>query len=188
VRIMIVEDDYLQADFIENSLKRNFGEIEVDRITTESEFRARFAEIETAPPDLVTLDIMLRWADPTSEMCELPKQILGNTFYRAGVRCLALLLGSQQTCEVPVIIYSVVPREDLGPEIMQAPPNVLYLQKDSDEQQLIRHLRSLLPGPPTAGKEAPSWSQTLLESSQAKPGWMGFSLDLKKLLRDMKNE
>jgi CheY-like chemotaxis protein len=185
---MIVEDDHFQADFLEGSLKRNFEEIEVDRITTENEFRARFAEIERAPPDLVTLDIMLRWADPEPGMREPPKQVLSDGFYRAGLRCLRSLLESQQTRKVPVIIYSVLNREDLTTEIKEAPPNVLYLQKDSDDQQLVWHIRSLLQGLPTARRNSLSWRQTLLESIQAKPGWMGFSLDLKRLLRGTRNE
>lgn len=180
MNILLVEDDILQADAIEDSLRRNFKQVEVKRLSSESEFREKLSSVKTESLDLILLDVLLRWSEPTPEIEEPPLEVQQQGFYRGGIRCLNLLLASAETREVPVIVYSVLGREDVHKEIDQVPPHVLFLQKDSDEQRLVRHIRSLLQGTPET--KADSWRERLWESIQAKPGWLGFSLDIKKLL------
>lgn len=182
MNILIVEDDILQADAIEDSLRQNFNQVEVKRISSESEFREKLSSLKTKSLDVILLDVMLRWAEPTPEMKEPPLEVEQQGFYRGGMRCLNLLLASPETRSIPVIVYSVLGRDDVNSEIDQVPPHVLFLQKDSDEQRLVRHIRSLLQGVPEAKTESSSLRERLWESIQAKPGWLGFSLDLKKLL------
>lgn len=187
MNILIVEDDILQAEALEDSLRRNFNQVEINKIGSESELREKLGLLKNESLDLILLDVMLRWAEPTPEIKEPPLEVEQQGFYRGGMRCLKLLLESPEMRTIPVIVYSVLGRDDVEEEIDQAPPHVLFLQKDSDEQRLVRHIRSLLQGVPETKIESSSFRERLWESIQAKPGWLGFSLDLKKLLSRSKN-
>jgi CheY-like chemotaxis protein len=189
MRVLLVEDDHPQAKSIAEALRRSFHDVEVRHICTESQFMEQFASIRQEPPDVVLLDVMLRWADPAPSTPEPPDEIRKGGFYRAGLRCLGKLCNTKETHEIPVIVYTVLAREDVKEEIEKAPPHVLFLQKDSDERRMIRHIRSLLQGLPESNMESRSWQRRLWESVEVKRGWMGFSMDLKNLLkRNRKHE
>ena len=182
MRVLVVEDDRLQAESIEIALKRNFQSVGVEIISTESEFCSRLETLREDPPDVVLIDVMLRWADPAPDMPPPPTEIAQEGFFRGGMRCLRRLLETPETREIPVVVHSVLQRDDIESEIAAMPRHVLFLQKDSDELRLVREIRSLLQGLPEGVVKGRGWRQRLWESVEAKPGWFGFSVDLKQLL------
>ena len=126
------------------------------------------------------MDLMIRWADPMlGEVPMPPPETENEGFYRAGFRCLKLLRGAPTTSEVPVIVYTVIGRQEVGVALNDASHNVLFLQKHADLRDLILMIRSLVVDLPQ--ERRPTWFQTLIESIEAKPGWLGFSVDLKRL-------
>ena len=145
--ILIVEDDPLQAELMIDAIKADsvLTEARIDRISTESQFQQRFVEITKNPPSLITIDIMLRWADasPLVDPQSVPDEVKENGVYEAGLRCEQLLANHPTTRLVPVILYTIVSKEDLGEELPQR-RNVLHLPKDSDLSPLIWAIRDLL--------------------------------------------
>jgi DNA-binding response OmpR family regulator len=139
--ILLVEDDYLQADWIEASLKTAFGNIQVERIATEQEFYARVPEIVANPPDVIVIDVMLRWTDPSREMVEPPPAVEKDGFYRAGIRCQEKLAEQKETSQIPIVLYTVLERIDLEQEIDGLSKSVTYLRKDSDSTSLTDQIR-----------------------------------------------
>jgi DNA-binding NarL/FixJ family response regulator len=53
MQVLIIEDDYLEADNIEVSLRKNFEHVKVNKIGIESESREKLKGIETDRPDLI---------------------------------------------------------------------------------------------------------------------------------------
>lgn len=142
--ILIVEDDRLQYNFIKNALgsAEAFPQARLERIVTESEFQKKFEAIATDKPDVIIMDIMLRWTDPAPDMELPPPDIATQGFFRAGVRCEKMLAEDERTKDIPVIIYSVLEKEDLEGEIPQR-PQVSYLEKDFDPREMKKMLKSM---------------------------------------------
>jgi DNA-binding NarL/FixJ family response regulator len=181
MRVIILEDDYLQADWLVKTLKESFGAIDIEVVDSESEFHRSFAKIRKNPPDLVFTDVMVRWALPGPDVPERPDEVKGDAFYRAGFRCLRMLLDAEETRSVPVIVYSVLERDDVTQETSALPPHVLYVQKNSEVDDLIRRIRSLVQGVPETDARD-KLGPRIWDSIEAKPGWMGFEVNLKQLL------
>jgi CheY-like chemotaxis protein len=181
MRVIVLEDDSIQADAIRESLEENFAGIAVSLVPTEAQFHETMTEIARNPPDLLILDVMVRWTHPSPEMPPRPPEVVAEGFRRAGLRCLRLLLAAEETKDIPVILYTVLSRSDLERELLDLPPHVLFLEKESDLDRLVLHIRSMLENLPQTGPS--SMAARLWSSLDAKPGWLGFSVDLKRLLR-----
>lgn len=147
MKILIVEDDYLQADSIYETLKQILS-ARIEGISTESEFRSRIQEIEKDPPDVVIMDVMLRWTDPSPELdLDLaPPDIRNKGFYRAGVRCAALLGERERTKNIPIIFYTILERADLEVDIKKLSRigEIVHLRKESDADPLIDLINDLV--------------------------------------------
>lgn len=144
MRLLLLEDDSLQAEWISNELGLHFPEIEILRIATESEFRNRFEEIASNPPDVAVLDVMLRWSDLGPSVQERPDDIRQHGHFRAGLRCERMITSDPRTRGTRVVMYTVLSARDLGKELESTGQNVVYLAKDSDVSNLIMLIRSLL--------------------------------------------
>jgi CheY-like chemotaxis protein len=144
MRILIVEDDYLQADWFAQKIGERFGSVSLDFVRTELEFRERLEDFLTQPPDLVLLDVMLRWTDPSPTMVPAPPEVEAGGFFRAGLRCERLLRQSQRTQNVPVILYTVLEDGDLEAELEHVGKRTRYIPKDSDAQPLIEAIETAL--------------------------------------------
>lgn len=136
MRILLVEDDYLQSEWVCETLGQAFPQGELTQIYTESQFRTQFEEIASNGFDVIIMDVMLRWADPSPDMPELPPDISPGDFYHAGIRCRQLLIDDPRTRRIPVLLYTVLEKADL-------PPNVEYLPKGADYSPLIERLTQL---------------------------------------------
>jgi CheY-like chemotaxis protein len=141
--ILLVEDDYLQAEWIHDCLRSAFQKLRFERIATEQEFYALVQGISDDYPDVIIIDIMLRWADPSRDMAPPPEEVQEGGFYRAGIRCERKLAGRDDMRNIPVILYTVLERIDLENEIDGLASNVTYLRKDSDSSALTERIREL---------------------------------------------
>jgi CheY-like chemotaxis protein len=138
--IVLIEDDPVQAELMENSIKSKLG-AETWRIPTESDFDVKFEDIATKAPVAIVIDIMLRWTDPAEEMPPTPVDYDKTDGYRrAGLRCRKRLSEDQRTQSIPVIIYTVLRREPLGEGI----PECQYLQKGDGLEHLLERLQQIV--------------------------------------------
>ena len=108
-------------------------------------------------PDLVIMDVMLRWASPRPGLPAPPDDVVAGGYYRAGLRCARLMLGDGRLRHVPVVLYTILERNDLERDGQTLPPNATYVGKNSEPDVLSRHIRSRLRDHPTRsdGAERP---------------------------------
>lgn len=138
MKLLIVEDDFIQAEYIETELKQLLTDVEIKRISTESKFYDFLAEIDENKPDIILLDIMLRWTDSAPDLREMPENVENEGFHLAGIRCEKKLRETKGGENIPVIIYSVIARDSYNSFIK--PERTKYLNKDFD----IKSLRNLI--------------------------------------------
>jgi CheY-like chemotaxis protein len=145
MKILIVEDDHLQADWIHQSLANKFPRAEIERISTELEFRSRVdnGNLAENPPDVIIMDVMLRWTDPGPDLKPPPSDVREEGFFNAGLRCERLLAQEERTSHIPVILYTVLERTDLKQDPEKLRRNVHYLPKESNPEPLIQLIRDL---------------------------------------------
>ena len=142
--ILIVEDDHSQAELIEEALKQeadlNSSSYKIRRLSTESQFRDHFEDIAERKPDVIVMDVMLRWTDPAPNAKAPPDDILKEGCYRAGVRNARLLAQNESTKRIPVILYTMLEKIDLGDT--SELPGLTYLPKDSELAPLVQAVRA----------------------------------------------
>jgi CheY-like chemotaxis protein len=141
MRILIVEDDYIQANALRDALKREIPELKVDRIATESQFRAALPGLARDKPDVILMDVMLRWSDPAPQRPEPPEDVLQEGSRRSGLRCQRRLADNPETRDIPVILYTVLESSDLQLELEDLRGNCVYLPKDSSVAPLVDEIR-----------------------------------------------
>ena len=141
--ILVVEDDHLQEGPLEAHLQSAFPGMQIKTINTEHEFRRRFDELRAVQPSVVIMDVMLRWADPSPMAEEPPPVVVEGGYYRAGLRCAALMHEDATLRNVPVIFYSVVERSDLERDGTPLGSATSYLRKSPDPSALVRKIRAV---------------------------------------------
>ena len=145
MRIVVVEDDYLQAESIQSWLREAWPHIEIDWLETEQEFRDQLASQSAHPPDAFIVDAMLRWSDPSPEIDTPPADVGKEGFVRAGFRCVELLQMTNGTSQVPIVVYSILEKEEIeDAELWGFPPHIRFLPKSSEPRHLIRLVGSLI--------------------------------------------
>lgn len=143
ISILLVEDDNIQEDTIVKDLKKHFGdEIRIETVITEKEFQDKLDEIILNPPNVVIMDVMIRWTDPTPDMKEPPEEVSKNGPFRAGFRCTELLY--QKTVDIPVILYTVLGENDIENNINNLSHKPIHLSKDADPRPLIDAIEKIL--------------------------------------------
>ena len=141
--LVVVEDDPLQAEQIVRGLSEFFPGTRLEVIRTESEFRDHLDGMERTPPDVILLDIMLRWSDPTPDMPEPPADVREEGMYRAGFRCQRLMATRERLKDIPVIFYSSLEEEDVKGDLAERLPHIEYCRKDSDLDELTDKIRAM---------------------------------------------
>ena len=141
---VVVEDDHLQEGPVAEHLVAEFPDATVEPIATEERFRAGLAGMRTQVPDLVVMDVMLRWTFPRPDQPAMPADVATGGYYRAGLRCARLMLDDDRLCRVPVVLYTILERTDLERDGQTLPANARYLWKGSDLGGLSRHIRDRL--------------------------------------------
>ncbi len=140
MRILLLEDQPLEAESITASLERAFSGVVLDRVRTELEFRSRLDAITKDPPDIFIVDMMLPWTSVSEHMAEPPAEVMEGGYHRAGLRCQRLLAQQEETKDKTVIFYTVLERHDL--DLKDRSANVFHLRKESDHSALIRLIRA----------------------------------------------
>jgi CheY-like chemotaxis protein len=139
--ILVVEDDHLQQGPLVDEISDAFPNSRVKSIYTEHEFRKQLTTLRTEVPDLVIMDVMLRWADPGPNNTEPPQEVVRESFYRAGLRCAEMIAADDALRAVPVILYTILEKDDLERQGKPLPPNVIYVRKSTDLDVLLRKVR-----------------------------------------------
>ena len=111
LRILLVEDDFLQRDSIRKALEQNFVGAAVDARASESEFLRDFEAIASNPPDIAVIDVMLRWANPSRDAPSPPTEPWEPQ--RAGLRCAQRLHDDDRTSGAKIILYTVFDRVNM---------------------------------------------------------------------------
>jgi len=141
---VVVEDDHLQEEPLAEHLRSVFGDARVETLSTEEEFRSRLPALRVDLPDLVVMDVMLRWSDPKPDTPQPPDEVLAGGYYRAGLRCAQLMTQTPQLRHVPVVLYTILERCDLERDDETLPANASYIGKNVELDVLVRHIRYCL--------------------------------------------
>lgn len=142
MRVILAEDDHLQAEHIRLWLREAWPDIEIETIETESEFCSRLSALSDRLPNIFIMDLILRWSDPGPNMEAPPAE--SQTKHNAGLRCARLLQQNPATRHIPVILYSVLERTVMREEASEFPPHVQYLEKEASPGRLIRMVGSFV--------------------------------------------
>lgn len=144
LQFVVVEDDHLQEEPLADHLRAVFGGARVIAISTEEEFRERLPALRADVPDLVLMDVMLRWADSRPGIPDPPEEVLSGGYYRAGQRCAQLMLDDPVLRAVPVVLFTILERTDLERDGQRLPVNASYIGKNVELDVLVRHVRYCL--------------------------------------------
>jgi CheY-like chemotaxis protein len=151
MQILLVEDDYLEEGLLRKILTGKPFRIpdeEIETISTEQDFRDRISDIAQSqqPPQLVIMDVMIRWTDPTPgelNMDQIPAAVKQEGPYRAGLRCAEML--DKLNPQIPILFYTILEREDLDTDLLlrRSPDRTIdhvkkradvdYARKDKDD-------------------------------------------------------
>jgi CheY-like chemotaxis protein len=141
MKILLVEDDHFQAEQIRSALEESFSKLSFEKVDSEHEFYSKLGDIERNPPDVIIMDVMLRWTHPSRDMPDPPEEVLAEKHYRAGFRCLKRLAEREATKRIGVILYTVLESGDIDKDLKTLPSNVIYLRKEANYEPFIRGVR-----------------------------------------------
>lgn len=151
-KILIVEDDPLQLDMIRDELNLHFEDVVLEDVQTEHEFYDKLSDIIRDSPNLILMDVMLRWTDPAppEEMPPEPAEVKEGGYYRAGIRCVRRLRKQEQTDpRIPILLFTVLSDQDLSKDLLELKQDrylhVAYLQKTAPVFDLIRKIKEVAP-------------------------------------------
>jgi CheY-like chemotaxis protein len=143
MKILIVEDNSIQLEWMNDELARRFPSAKIQECDTEYGFRSAFEKIAADPPDVVLMDVMLNWTHPAEDMEPRPPAIAEAGIWRAGIRCQKMLRGDPRTKDIPVLLYTSLAESSLTAELKEMSP-AAYLPKDSNFEPLVREIQSTL--------------------------------------------
>jgi CheY-like chemotaxis protein len=141
--IVVVEDDHLQDGPLQEMLREQFPTARIEAVLTERDFRSRLDSFRRDPPDIVIMDVMVRWAYPRRGDPPPPPDVLTGGYRRGGIRCVDLMARDPALCDVPVIYYTILERSDLERDAEALTGKVSLVRKSSDRQPLTRKIREL---------------------------------------------
>jgi predicted nucleotide-binding protein len=146
MRITVIEDDPYTSRAIRALLKAEFPDAQLDVLSSVSEFKEVLDNgrlVENAP-DLIIVDMMLRWSQPVPKMPAIPEELQPYEMGRAGLKCLELLKSHQIAQRIPVVLHTMLTRDELREELKAVGTNVHHLIKSEDTTALVDLVRRLL--------------------------------------------
>jgi hypothetical protein len=158
-RVVLLEDSDVDASDTQESLEEHFPGIIVERISTESDFLHALPDLESDPPKLFILDMLVRWAktpqtDPLRPPEVLPvppppPEVLRDGFYRAGLRCIKALAKYNVSHDRPVIVLTALDRSDLTDVLTEndLEREIVFVKKEFDDGILLREAERLITTP-----------------------------------------
>jgi predicted nucleotide-binding protein/CheY-like chemotaxis protein len=132
MKILLVEDDYLEAEITKRTLVDAFPGVAIDHVSSTFEFSSRLPDILHDPPDVAVIDMML-----TSDVKD-------EGHYRGGLQCQAILTSRTETAHMPIIIYSILDPSVIERGGISLPDHVVPVAKTADQSNLIRTIHGLL--------------------------------------------
>jgi CheY-like chemotaxis protein len=154
-RIIIVEDDNRDATWIGDALRAGLN-ARVEVIACERDFIERLGTLAADKPDLIILDVMLRWATSSEDLereveaGKVPEKVIKETFLRAGLRCIERLKESDGTRDIPYVIYTGLQENNFAEEVIHISE---VITKTDDIRPLLLAVRNKLDLAP--GRKAP---------------------------------
>lgn len=142
--IVIVEDDHLQEGPLQEHLGGTVSDADIETICTERDFRTRLPALRERVPDIVIMDVMMRWTFPAPDAVPPPADVATGGYYRAGLRCARLLADDPVLSGVPVVLYTILERSDLERDGESLPSNSTFVGKHTELDVLSRKVRDLL--------------------------------------------
>jgi DNA-binding NarL/FixJ family response regulator len=133
MNIVLVEDDHHEREEIKGAILERYPNAVIETINTESDFLAALERFAAKRPDIVLIDIMLRWTDPSPTMLPKPPDA---SFLDAGFRCASAL--QEALPGVATLLYTVLDRQS-----KKLPPAVRYVRKSSDFRPLYDAIAEL---------------------------------------------
>jgi CheY-like chemotaxis protein len=152
--IVLLEDDHLQEDLLKDRLHRAFPAARIETLVTEQEFRERLVDFPGDRPDVIIMDVMLRWAFPSPIPTAPPPDVASGGYQRAGFRCAELLFRDAALRDIPVVYYTILEGGDLEPDTRRLSGSTIYVRKSKDHEYLARKLRDLLPAAATPARRS----------------------------------
>jgi DNA-binding NarL/FixJ family response regulator len=124
-KIVVVEDDHLDREWIEGELREYFRGADIELIGTERKFRERLQYLAQHPPDIIIFDIMLQWDTPQEgqKVEDVPKQVREEGVYTAGLRCVSYLKQFDTLKDTPYILYTGLDKNNF-------PTRVVHMKTD----------------------------------------------------------
>jgi hypothetical protein len=139
-KVLIIEDDSIQARRLEELIQRYYPGVAVDKISTELEFHRRLPEMTNSEYNVALVDMMLRWTDPSREMEKPPSEIVEEGYFVGGLRCRRKLLEKN----IPSIIFTIHNAESFS-QLQEK--GIEFLQKGPSYEPVLRKLIQYLGQP-----------------------------------------
>ncbi|HYX30780.1 MAG TPA: hypothetical protein VE863_19745 [Pyrinomonadaceae bacterium] len=148
MNIIIVENDYLQYDWMKDIFARRFPYYHISQIKTELEFCNQLKKIAAKPPDVIIMDVMLQWTTPSENVERPPDEVKEGGHHTAGLRCQERLRSDEKTKDIPVILYTVLEQPDLERRFGGTiPEHIRHLRKESDPEPLFSLIQEVTAHP-----------------------------------------
>jgi len=118
-KILILEDDATMSDWLQESIERDFVNMnpEVEVLESESEFVLQwvpqFEKSPKHPPDVIVIDIMLKWTSPARNQPPRPLDAIKGGYVRGGLRCFDLIRNHHLLSRSHVILLTILTKNDL---------------------------------------------------------------------------
>jgi CheY-like chemotaxis protein len=138
VKVLIIEDDSIQATRLESLIQSHFSGVSVDKVATELEFRKRLPGIADGAYKVALVDMMLRWTDPSPDMEPPAEDVIEEGFFVGGLRCRRALLAKN----IPSIVFTVLNSENLPKEYQDK--GIDFIQKGPSFQPILDKLKGYL--------------------------------------------
>jgi len=138
MKVLIIEDDSIQAAHLEALIRSGFSAVSVDRVATELEFRTRLPGIAQGSYKVALVDMMLRWTDPSPDMEPPDQDAIKEGFFVGGLRCRKALLEKG----IPRIIFTVLNQENLPQEYRGQ--EIDFVQKGPSYEPILKKLKGYL--------------------------------------------
>lgn len=138
LKILFLEDDHRQRTPTREALEAGL-DAEVETKRTEWEFVRDFEAIASSRPHVVVIDAMLQWGNAPG--MEKPSDEITRNPQKAGVRCVQKLRDDPRTAGLPVVVYSIFPRQDLLG--MGLPANTATVSKEPEFENLLEKIREI---------------------------------------------
>jgi CheY-like chemotaxis protein len=155
MRIMVVEDNSLQAKELRRTLAEEFPDATLEWIASESSLLDWVQSSASEVPDVIVMDIMLRWAIATENFQDPPPEVVSQGYYAAGLRCTQRVLQTKRVADVPIVLYSVLNNVDLKGKLDALPDHVGFVVKGLTFSPLFSEIRRLLRARGSASSPVP---------------------------------